>query len=1192
MSERNSRWSFHVDRGGTFTDIIARRPDGALLTAKLLSHDPGRYRDATLHGVRQLMGLGDEEKLPAANIAELRVGTTVATNALLQRKGAPTAVLITRGFGDLAQIGDMSRPDLFELNIRRSKPLHQKALEVDERIGADGEILEALNETRLEEQLRSLKEEGIASIAIAFLHSWHYPEHERRAAALARSIGFARVSASHALGGKGLLRRAESAVLDAFLTPLLEEYMDELRAAFDRPPADHQLLFMSSAGGLMQAPYFKAGDSLLSGPAGGVIGIAAVVERAGLNACLGLDMGGTSADVALYDGEYERSSSMEINGVKLMQPCLRVHTVAAGGGSVLHCENGRFTVGPDSAGADPGPFCYGRGGPLCLSDANLLLGNLSEENFFNTFGAAAPDRSTLERAFEELVADDAIDAASAAAGFVEVAARNIVSAIHRITVGRGLNPSDYPLCCFGGASAQLACLIAEALEIDEVLLPPGAGVLSAWGIGMAQPLARASWPLEHELNPDLIAEQETRIESAREKLIARLNGDRANLADKITARCKHPDASDTLNVAWGSASEIRSAFLDAHERRFGYRDCERPIIIEALDLELNAEARTLADYPPSATESISKAETRLFVDGQWRQAPLRSCEDVSEAQPLEGPALLLESTSTIVIRPGWTAARDADGLLRLRRAAQSKQSGAIIRAGMPQAALLEIFHNRFMSVAEQMGEILRNSAASVNIRERLDFSCAVFDRDGRLVANAPHIPVHLGSMGEVVKAVIAERDGDLRDGAAFAINDPTRGGTHLPDITVVSPVFVEGEPLFFVAARGHHADIGGIAPGSMPANSTTLEEEGIILRGLPLIEEGRLQEEKLLEAFGAGSWPARNPRMNISDLKAQLAACRHGAHELQALCRREGVEIVDEHMRRIRANAAAVMRKALMRLDGGSFTTPMDNGSRLSATVRIDGDSAILDLRGSSAASDDNYNAPAAVCRAVTLYVFRCLLGIDIPLNEGCLEPLRILLDKDSILHPPPEAAVAAGNVETSQTLADTLLAALGKLAASQGTMNNLCFGDERHQYYETVGGGAGAGEGFDGSGVVQPHMTNARVTDPEVLESNFPVRLRRFAIRRGSGGSGRWRGGDGALRHLEFLAPLKVSLLGNRRAHRPFGLAGGGAGAPGINELRRADGSRQRLPASISLELAPGDQLIIATPGGGGWGAIGEAYN
>lgn len=1191
MSQTNSRWSFFVDRGGTFTDIIAQSPDGMLHASKLLSDDPARYRDATIHGVRRLMGLGDDEKLPVADIAELRVGTTVATNALLQRRGARCAVLVTRGFGDLLDIGDMSRPDIFNLNIQRPEPLHQRVVEVDERLGADGQVLTPLNESALEAQLRDLKAEGIASVAIAFVHAWRYPEHERRAAHIARRIGFERVSPSHALGGRGFLHRAQSAELDAFLTPILEAYIADLRAAFDRPPADHQLLFMSSAGGLMQRQDFKAGDALLSGPAGGVIGMAEVAKRAGSKACLGLDMGGTSADVALYDGEYERSFSMEINGVKLLQPCLRVHTVAAGGGSVLRCENGRFGVGPDSAGADPGPFCYGRGGPLCLSDANWLLGNMAGERLFNAIGGKAPERAEMERAFDELVADDSIDALQAAAGFVEVAARNIVGAIHRVTVGRGFNPGDYPLCCFGGAGGQLACLIAEALGIDEVLLPPGAGVLSAWGIGMARPLARATLPLERELEAKLIVEQTSVIETARADLIARLGGDSVDCRSEIIARCKHPDAGETLDVVWGDVEAMRESFHKSHERRYGYRDLNRPIIIEALELSLVVVASELEDYPPSFDASAEKSKTRLFIDGRWHDAALLKRADIDHQRPLPGPALILESDSTIVVRPGWTVERARDNSLRMRREKRAV-AGALHASGLPQAALLEIFHNRFMNIAEQMGEILRNSAASVNIRDRLDFSCAVFDAEGRLVANAPHIPVHLGSMGEVVKAVIKEHGDALRDGCAFAINDPARGGTHLPDITVVSPVHVEGRALFYVAARGHHADIGGIAPGSMPANSKTLDEEGVVLRGVSMIEDGCFQEEALREILSAGRWPARNATLNISDLKAQLGACRHGSRELQALCRREGAEVVGDYMKRIRQNAAEVMRKSLRRLKGGDFEAAMDNGARLSVKIRIDDDGAILDLRAASAAAGDNYNAPTAVCRAVTLYVFRSLLGVDIPLNDGCLEPLRIMLDEGSMLHPPANAAVAAGNVETSQTLADALLAALGQLAASQGTMNNFCFGDDNYQYYETIGGGAGAGAGFDGAGAVQSHMTNARVTDVEILESNFPVRVRRMALRRGSGGGGRRRGGCGALRHLEFLTPLKVSLLGNRRAHRPFGLAGGGCGAAGVNELRRTDGSRLRLPASISLEVDSGDQLIIATPGGGGWGAMGEAYN
>ena len=1212
MVAMRGRWRFWVDRGGTFTDVVARRPDGSLATRKLLSEDPSRYRDAALAGIRGFLGLAADQRIPAARVDLVKMGTTVATNALLERRGARVALVVTEGFRDALRIAYQDRPALFALRIERPEMLYERVIEARERVAADGRVLEPLDRERLVADLRAARRLGIDSVAIAFMHAWRHRAHERAAAALASELGFAQVSASHALSPlMKLVARGDTAVVDAYLSPVLRRYVESVRAEME---PGVRLLFMQSHGGLADASRFAGKDSILSGPAGGVVGAVAVARAEGICRVISFDMGGTSTDIAHYDGHFERDVGVEIAGVRVQSPMLRIHTIAAGGGSLLHFDGARYRVGPDSAGADPGPACYRRGGPLTVTDCNLLLGRLAPARFPRLFGPDADravDIEPVRRGFSALAAriraasGDERPIEAVAAGFRRIAVENMANAIKRISTQRGHDARDCVLQCFGGAGGQHACDVADALGMRRVLVHPLAGVLSAYGIGTAELRALRAESVEVPLATDALAALDRRVdalgEAAREALLEQgAWPDAIRLEARAALRAEGSDAS--IEVDYGDASALRARFLAAHQRRYGFAG-SRALVVASLCVEAVAVAEPHGDEdiavaePPDAPGGSS---ARMRVGERWRTVPVRDWSALAAAARLDGPAIVCGDGVTVVVEAGWSARRTERGALLLERATPSASDGApSVPATAPRRAgsgsapvdpvLLEVFNNLFMSIAEQMGAVLENTAHSVNIKERRDFSCALFDADANLVANAPHIPVHLGSMGESVRAVRDARGATQRPGDVYALNDPYHGGTHLPDITAITPLFDDsGERLwFYVANRAHHADIGGITPGSMSPDSTHIDEEGALLDNVLLVSQGRFMERDLRARLAAGRWPARNPDQNIADLRAQLAANACGVSALRALVGRYGLAVVRAYMGHVQDNGESHVRAALSGMSDGAFRCPMDNGAEIVVAVTVDRSAGVarLDFTGSSAQRADNFNAPASVSQAAALYVLRSLVADEMPLNAGCLRPLHIALPAASMLDPAHPAAVVAGNVETSQAIVDALYGALGVMAASQGTMNNVSFGNDRHQYYETLCGGSGAGDGFDGADAVHTHMTNSRLTDPEVLERRFPVRLESFGIRRGSGGRGRNRGGDGVVRRLRFLEPMTVSVLAGRRRVAPFGLRGGGPGASGRHWIERADGSRREMASAETVAVGAGEALVVETPGGGGFG-------
>jgi 5-oxoprolinase (ATP-hydrolysing) len=1197
------RWEFWIDRGGTFTDIVARRPDGTIVTHKLLSEAPTRYADAALAGMRDLLGIARDAPLPVARIAAVRIGTTVATNALLERKGEPTLLLITRGFGDLLRIGYQNRPRLFDRRIVLPELLHARVEEVAERISAQGEILLPLDLDATRAGLRAARADGLRACAIALMHGWCHPQHEREVARLAREAGFEQISVSHEVSpSMRLVSRGDTTVADAYLSPVLRRYVEGVA----RELAGVPLHFMQSNGGLASAAAFRGKDGILSGPAGGVVGMVSAGRAAepGRARLIGFDMGGTSTDVSHFDGEYERSLDSLVAGVRLRVPMIAVHTVAAGGGSLLRFDGARLRVGPDSAGAHPGPACYGKGGPLTLTDANLLLGRVQPAFFPQVFGAGgeAPlDADAARVQFAALTAEvcaatgEVRSPQALAQGCIEIAVANMANAIKKISVQRGHDVTRYTLVCFGGAAGQHACAVADALGIGRALIHPLAGVLSAWGIGLAEVRALCSRALERALDEAAVRHCASALDDLAREAGARVEAQgvppgRVRLARRVHLRYAGTDS--TLTVEHGDAAAMREAFERAHRGRYGFLMPERGLVIEAAEVEASGAVRpapTAAGAPtwPAAPAPEPAAQVPFYCEGGWQQVPVWRREALAPGRHVAGPALVVDANETVVIDAQWQAEVLSAGELLLTRAQPRPPRRALGTAADP--VMLEIFNNLFMSIAEQMGATLANTACSVNIKERLDFSCALFDAQGNLIANAPHMPVHLGSMGESVKTVIRRNAGCMRPGDVWALNDPYEGGTHLPDVTVVTPMFDEAgaRVLFFVASRGHHADIGGITPGSMPPGSRSVDEEGVLLDNFALVRGGVLREAELRALLTGARHPARNPEQNLADLRAQIAANARGLQELRRMVGDFGLETVQSYMKHVRDNAEASVRRLIGALHDGAFACEMDDGARIAVTVRVDRArrSATIDFTGTSAQRPDNFNAPRAVTLAAVLYVFRTLVDDEIPMNAGCLAPLEVIVPEGSMLAPRAPAATVAGNVETSQCLCDALYGALGALAASQGTMNNLTFGDARHQYYETICGGAGAGPGFDGASAVQTHMTNSRLTDPEVLEWRYPVLVERFAIRRGSGGDGRWRGGDGVVRQIRFREAMTVSILANRRRTRPFGLAGGGAGAPGRTTLLRRDGSGEVLASSASVEAAAGDAILIETPGGGGWG-------
>ena len=1193
-------WQFWIDRGGTFTDFVSRAPDGALRTWKLLSENPERYEDAALHGIRQALGLAPGAPIPDGAVESVKMGTTVATNALLERKGDRSLLVVTEGFADALRIGYQNRPDIFARRIVLPEQLYERVLEVRERVTAEGEVLVPVDLDGARAGLEAAWADGIRSAAVVFLHGYRHHDHEDAVAALAEEVGFTQVSVSHRVSPlMKLVGRGDTTVVDSYVSPILRRYVDRVAGALGAT----RLMFMQSNGGLADARFFRGKDSILSGPAGGIVGAARSAALAGFDRIISFDMGGTSTDVAHYDGEYERAFETLVAGVRMRAPMMRIHTVAAGGGSILRFDGARYRVGPDSAGADPGPASYRRGGPLTVTDANVMTGRIQPRFFPSVFGpdADAPlDADAVARAFASLAEE--IRAATGdrrlpvevADGFLRIAVDNMANAIKRISVQRGHDVTGYALACFGGAGGQHACLVADALGMTRVLIHPFAGVLSAFGMGLADQRVMRERAVEAALDDALMAELASAFDSldaeGRAEMAAQ-GVDPARTSSVARVHLRYEGTDTALEVDRADRAAMVAAFEAAHMRQYGFVAPEKAHIVEALSVEVIGRSDAAADpapaAPPPAAAAPEPVETvETFAAGAVHATPVHDRERLAPGTRIDGPALLVERNATTVVEPGWRAEIDAGGHLVLTRAAAPRRR-AVGAAADP--VMLEVFNNLFMSIAEQMGGVLRNTAYSVNIKERLDFSCAVFDAGGDLVANAPHIPVHLGSMSDSVKSILRQRAGAMKPGDVYMLNAPYNGGTHLPDVTVVTPVFdAEGRRiLFHVASRGHHAEIGGITPGSMPPDSRHIDEEGVLIDNFQLVAGGRLREAETEALFLGAKWPTRNFRHNLGDLKAHIAANEKGAHELRRMIAHYGLDVVHAYMRHVQDNAEESVRRVVAALSDGAFETEMDFGAKIRAAVSVDAArrSAKIDFTGTSAQQDNNFNITSAVAVAAVLYVFRLMVDDDIPLNAGCLKPLDIVIPEDCMLNPKYPAAVVAGNVETSQAIAEALLGALGLAGASQGTMNNLTFGNDRHQYYETVCGGAGAGPDHDGASAVHTHMTNTRLTDPEILEWRFPVLLESFSIRRGSGGAGRRRGGDGVVRRLRFREPMTAAILSGRRRIPPYGMAGGAPGAPGRNYVVRRGGAVLELGGVGQAEMGEGDVFVVETPGGGGYG-------
>ena len=1224
----NPRWQFWIDRGGTFTDIVARRPDGKLITHKLLSEDPAHYKDAAMHGIRQVLGLPENAPFPAEQVEAIKMGTTVGTNALLERKGERTVLVINRGFGDTLRIGYQNRPDIFAQKIELPDQLYERVIEVSGRYGADGEELVSLDLEEARKELEEAFNAGIRSAAIVLMHAYRYPEHELKLGRLARETGFTQVSLSHQASPLiKLISRGETAVVDAYLSPVLRRYVDIIEKSLQERESEKEfeeeapekesleeksegknspkLMFMQSSGGLIDSGAFQGKDCILSGPAGGIVGAVATSEMAGAKKIITFDMGGTSTDVAQYSGEYERSLETEIAGVRLRSPMMRIHTVAAGGGSILHYEGGRFRVGPDSAGSDPGPACYRKDGPLTVTDCNVMLGKLQPEFFPNLFGPDSDqslDSELVRRKFTEIAKGvsekevsekelsekevserelsekeisekEALSGCSTrtseqvAEGFLSVAVENMANAIKKISVQRGYNIKEYTLCCFGGAGAQHACRVADSLGIKSIFIHPYAGVLSAYGMGLADQRLIKEEYIGAELSDGLIEELKTvfsGLENEGRLLMLEQGVQEDCIAALFKVHMRYAGSDTQLAVDFADKDALRTGFEEAHKKRFGFVIEGKAMVVEAVSVEIIGITERVSD-PVLETETnpvfSPVSAVQMYSYGEFHETPVFQREELKPGTCISGPAILIEKNTTIIIEPGWEGEITERDHLLLHRKIPLPAHTAIGTEADP--VMLEIFNNRFMSVAEQMGYTLQNTAHSVNIKERLDFSCAIFDRQGNLIANAPHIPVHLGSMGECVKSLIQTQFQEMHAGDVYLINSPYHGGTHLPDITVVTPMFdSSGEVLFYLASRGHHADVGGISPGSVPPGSRTIEEEGVLSEGMKIVKQGRFCEEKLKAWLNSGKYPARNPDQNMADLRAQVAANEKGLQELRRMVEEFSLETVEAYMDHVQDNAEEAVRRVIDRLADGEFTYMLDDGNAIKVKVTIDREnrSARIDFTGTSPQLSNNFNAPASVCLAAVLYAFRTLVKSDIPLNAGCLRPLEIIIPEGSMLRPERPAAVVAGNVETSQYIVDALFGALGTLAASQGTMNNFTFGNADFQYYETICGGAGAGPGFSGTDAVHTHMTNSRITDPEILETRFPVLLEEFSIRQGSGGEGKFRGGNGVVRKIRFLKDMNAAILSSHRKFPPFGLKGGMPGECGKKRLSAETAALSRL--------------------------------
>ncbi len=1233
------RWQFWIDRGGTFTDVVARRPDGGIVTHKLLSENPEHYRDAALAGIRHLLGVAAGAPIPGESIEAVKMGTTVATNALLERKGERTVLFITRGFGDALRIAYQNRPKIFSRHIVLPELLYRKVVEVAERVGARGEVLTPLDVAGARRDLQAAYDEGYRSIAIVCMHGYRYQEHEKQLAAMARAIGYGQVSVSHEVSPMmKLVSRGDTTVVDAYLSPILRRYVEQVASELEGV----RLMFMQSNGGLTDARRFQGKDSILSGPAGGIVGAVRTSLLAGFDKIIGFDMGGTSTDVSHYAGEFERAFETQVAGVRMRAPMMSIHTVAAGGGSILHFDGARYRAGPDSAAANPGPASYRKNGPLAVTDCNVMLGKIQPKFFPAVFGPGgdeALDAEVVRRKFADLTREikqatgDARTPEQVAEGYIDIAVGNMANAIKQISVQRGHDVTEYTLCCFGGAAGQHACLVADALGMTQAFIHPLAGVLSAYGMGLADITAMREQAVEVKLEPGTWRLLEDRLAQlaipARDEVLRQgVPPERVRMVQRVHLRYDGTDSA--LIVVFAAIADMVKQFETAYRKRYSFLMPKRALLAEAVSVEAIGvsdapvetapAAATRSGAPQSADTAPQAADTvDMHSGGISHRTPVFRREALRPGDKIKGPAIIAEANATTVVEPGWQAEVTRLDHLVLRRVEARPARVAIGTTVDP--VMLEVFNNLYMSIAEQMGLRLEATAYSVNIKERLDFSCALFDAQGQLIANAPHLPVHLGSMGESIKTVMRENAGRIKPGNIYMLNAPYNGGTHLPDITVITPVFDDavtrpsdpsvktqgsalsaaaGAPrsspagsesapaiLFYVGSRGHHADVGGITPGSMPPDSKVVEEEGVLIDNFLLVEEGRLREEETVALLGSGKYPARNIEQNLADLRAMIAANEKGVQELRRMVEHFGLDVVHAYMRHVQDNAEEAVRRVIDVLKPGEFSYEMDNGAVIRVKISIDrvARSATIDFTGTSAQLPNNFNAPSAVCMAAVLYVFRTLVDDDIPLNAGCLKPLNVIIPEGSMLRPRYPAAVVAGNVETSQCITDTLYGALGVMGASQGTMNNFTFGNADHQYYETICGGSGAGDGFDGTDAVHTHMTNTRLTDPEVLEWRFPVMLESFAVRHGSGGAGKWRGGNGIERRVRFLEAMTAAILSGHRRIPPYGMAGGEPGKVGRNWVERADGSTLRLGGADKAELTPGEVFVIETPGGGGYG-------
>ena len=1242
-------WDFWIDRGGTFTDIVGRKPDGSLHAHKLLSENPEAYRDAAVQGIRDLLGLSAGEPIPPGRIRAVKMGTTVATNALLERKGERTLLITTKGFRDALRIGYQARPKIFAKEIIKPDMLFERVVEVDERVRADGTVERVPDLSAIEPELRRAYDDGIRAAAIVFMHAYRFPEHERQVAALARRI-FPQVSVSHEVSPLiKLVGRGDTTVVDAYLSPILRRYVNQVATALNALPssplpprsggegsgvggastyemtvdsphpypphhASHggrersgasggeaRLMFMMSSGGLTAADLFQGKDAILSGPAGGVVSMAQTAREAGFTRVIGFDMGGTSTDVSHYAGEYERAFETEVAGVRMRAPMMRIHTVAAGGGSILHFDGARFRVGPDSAGANPGPKCYRRGGPLAVTDANVMIGKLMPDFFPKIFGPEQNqplDADAVRDAFAALAAEvgNGKTPEEVADGFIKVAVENMANAIKKISVQRGYDVTRYALNCFGGAGGQHACLVADALGMTSVLIHPFSSLLSAYGMGLADIRATRQQAIEEPLNAKALKTLSRLGQSLGKIVKNEVAGQGVPARDIkviVRAHIRYAGTDTALVVNAGDIAAMTRAFEKAHKAQFGFIDRSKQLVLEAVSVEAIGGAATFRERALKTTRGKlppPARRTKFFSAGKWHKAAVYTRDQLKPGHKVKGPAIIIEPHQTIVVEPGWQAALTAKNHLVLTRIAKLKRIAAIGTKADP--VMLEVFNNLFMSIAEQMGVALQNTAYSVNIKERLDFSCAVFSGDGALVANAPHMPVHLGSMDRAVETIIRENKGKIRPGDVYAINAPYNGGTHLPDITVCTPVFdnAKRKILFWVASRGHHADVGGISPGSMSPNATTIEEEGVYLDNFKLVDRGHFREKEIYAALTGAKYPARNPVQNINDLKAQIAANEKGVQELRKMVEQFSLPVVQAYMKHVQDNAAESVRRVIDRLHDSEFSYEMDQGTVIKVKITVDKKKreATVDFTGTSPQQPTNFNAPEPVTRAAVLYVFRVMVDDDIPMNAGCLRPINIVIPKGTMLTPEYPAAVVAGNVEVSQAVTNCLFGALGALAAAQGTMNNLNFGNERYQYYETICSGSPAGPGFNGTDAVHTHMTNTRLTDPEILEFRYPVLLEDFHIRRGSGGRGKWHAGDGIRRTIRFLEKMECTILSGHRRVRPFGLAGGEAGQVGDNLVRRKDGTIEKLNGCDATVIDAGEAIIIQTPTAGGYGPAG----